>query len=58
MGVVKDRRHTGARRVNITFKIVNPAVTKIMSNSDNSVPGEDQFANREGRSRRESLCGG
>ena len=36
MTIVKNQQHTGARKVNIIFKIVNAAVRKNMSNSDNS----------------------
>ena len=35
MGVIKNEGHTGARRLNIIFKIVNAAVIKSMSNSGN-----------------------
>jgi len=41
MGVIKNEEHTGARRLNIIFKIVNAAVIKCVSNSDNSAQGKN-----------------
>ena len=58
IGVVKKQGHTGARRLNIIFKIVNAAVRKSMSNSDNSALRKNQFADLAGRGRIGTLCGG
>jgi len=55
--VVKNQEHTGARRLNIIFKIVNAAVRKTMSTSDNSAQRKNQFADLAGRGRIGSLCG-
>lgn len=57
MRVVKNQEHTGARRLNNIFKIVNAAVRKSVSNSDSSAQRKYQFADLAGRGRIGSLCG-
>jgi hypothetical protein len=58
MRVVKNQEHTGARRLNIIFKIVNAAIRQSMSNSDNSAQRKNQFTDLAGKRRIGTLpCG-